>query len=100
VYPTLYEGFGLPVIEAMANGCPVIASHYTSIPEVAGQAALYIDPMDPKSMLNAFEKFVETPTLQKELSEKGLEQSQKFSKEKFITGMINVFESAVRDFKK
>lgn len=100
VYPSLYEGFGLPVIEAMANGCPVVASNCTSIPEVAGQAALYIDPMDPKSMLNAFDKFINTPTLQKELSEKGREQSKRFSKEKFISGMIDVFEQAVQSYRK
>lgn len=100
VYPSVYEGFGLPVIEAMANGCPVIASNCTSIPEVAGSAALYIDPLDPNSMLNAFRKLIEAPALQEELSEKGLIQSKKFSKEKFISGMIDLFEQAIQSCKK
>lgn len=100
VYPSLYEGFGLPVIEAMANGCPVIASNCTSIPEVAGSAALYIDPMEPESMLNALENFIENPVLQNELSEKGRKQSEKFSKEAFIFGMIDVFEQAVKNYQK
>lgn len=96
VYPSLYEGFGLPVAEAMANGCPVIASDCTSIPEVAGSAALYIDPTDSENMLETFVQFMESPNLRNELSKKGLEQSKKFSKEKFISGMIDLFEEAVK----
>jgi glycosyltransferase involved in cell wall biosynthesis len=50
IFPSLYEGFGLPPLEAMANGCPVLASHAASIPEVCGDAALYFDPLDPASL--------------------------------------------------
>jgi glycosyltransferase involved in cell wall biosynthesis len=50
IFPSLYEGFGLPPLEAMANGCPVLAAHAASIPEVCGDAALYFDPRDPASL--------------------------------------------------
>ena len=53
VYPSRYEGFGLPVAEAMACGCPVITTKLASLPEVAGDAALYVDPDDPKSLREA-----------------------------------------------
>lgn len=95
VYPSLYEGFGLPVVEAMANGCPVITSNCTSIPEVAGSATLLMNPTNPESMLNSFIRFMEDPELRKELSEKGLEQSKTFSKDKFISEMIDLFEQAI-----
>ncbi len=100
VYPTLYEGFGLPVVEAMANGCPVITSDCTSIPEVAGSAALYIDPTDSENMLTTFKKFMESPILRKVLSEKGLKQSKEFSKEKFVSDMVDLFETAIRNYNK
>ncbi|MCC5908546.1 MAG: glycosyltransferase family 4 protein [Balneolaceae bacterium] len=95
VYPSLYEGFGLPVLEAMSNGCPVITSNLTSIPEVAGDAALLIDPTDPDEMLNALKKVHSSASLRKELKEKGLDRSKKFSKEKFIKETIRVLESAL-----
>lgn len=100
VYPSLYEGFGLPVLEAMANGCPVIASNSTPIPEVTGSAVLYIDPVDPDNMLQVFKTCIETPTLQKELSEKGFVQNKMFSKKKFISGMTDVFEQAIRSYQR
>ncbi|MCA2690960.1 MULTISPECIES: glycosyltransferase [unclassified Microcystis] len=78
VYPSLYEGFGLPIAEAMACGCPVITCRNSSIPEVAGEAAIYVDEYKVEEMVEALGK-VQIPEVRKLLIEQGLEQSQKFS---------------------
>lgn len=94
VYPSLYEGFGLPVLEAMANGCPVITSNRSSIPEVAGEAAFYIDPESDESMLNGLEQIIQNDALRRTLSEKGFVQSKKFSEQKFIGEVIRILREA------
>ncbi|MGZ4861814.1 MAG: glycosyltransferase family 4 protein [Halobacteriota archaeon] len=82
VYPSLYEGFGLPVLEAMACGCPVIASNVSSLPEVVGEAALLVDPYDIEALAQAMLTVLEDDELKKEMSKKGIAQAQKFSWEK------------------
>jgi glycosyltransferase involved in cell wall biosynthesis len=79
VFPSLYEGFGLPVLEAMGCGCPVIVSRSSSLPEVAGDAALYIEPKDRDSIRNAVADVLDSRTLRSELRAKGIEQEKKFS---------------------
>jgi len=79
IYPSLYEGFGLPVLEAMQCGCPVITSNTTSIPEVAGDAALLIDPHDTSDIADAIHKILTDAGLREDLIEKGLLQAKKFS---------------------
>jgi FkbM family methyltransferase len=78
VYPSKYEGFGLPILEAMTCGCPVITCPVSSIPEVAGDAALFVDPNRIEDMVAAIRK-VQRPEVRKSLIEKGIAQSQKFS---------------------
>lgn len=78
VYPSLYEGFGLPVLEAMSHGRPVITSRSSSIPEVAGDAALYIDPDKTAELVGAIER-ISDPTLRADLSRKSLAQAKRFS---------------------
>ncbi|WP_459934774.1 glycosyltransferase family 4 protein [Fundidesulfovibrio butyratiphilus] len=80
VYPSLYEGFGLPVLEAMACGCPVITARSSSLPEVGGEACLYLeDPSDPEEMAQAMLRLARTPGLADEMRTKGLVQAERFS---------------------
>lgn len=72
VYPSFYEGFGLPVIEAMSMGTPVVAADVSSIPEVAGGAALLIDPRDVKSLYRAMARMADSPTLRQGMARAGL----------------------------
>ncbi len=82
VYPSLYEGFGLPVLEAMACGCPVITSNVSSLPEVVGEAALLVDPYDVEALAQAMLTVLEDDELKKEMSKKGIAQAQNFSWQK------------------
>jgi len=79
VFPSLYEGFGLPLLEAMACGCPVVASNTSSMPEVCGEAAIYFDPADKQTLISSLEKLFSDKIVRNELREKGLIQSKKFS---------------------
>ncbi len=79
ILPSWYEGFGLPSLEAMACGCPVIASDATSIPEVVGEAGILIKPTDYEAFAGAIENLLASTNLQTNLAQRGLEQSGKFS---------------------
>jgi glycosyltransferase involved in cell wall biosynthesis len=78
LFPSLYEGFGLPVIEAMACGVPVIASNTSSIPEAAGEAAMLLSPTDKYAWSNAIVKIVSDDTLRQKMKEEGFRQAMKF----------------------
>jgi len=78
VFPSIYEGFGFPPLEAMASGCPVIASNSSSIPEVCGDAALYIDPYNIESLVDAFQKLLQDKKLKDSLVIKGKERVKSF----------------------
>ena len=79
VFPSLYEGFGLPVLEAMLLGTPVITSRTSSLPEIGGDAALYVDPHDTADIARAIRTITADSDLRAELSRRGLEQAEKFS---------------------
>lgn len=79
VYASIYEGFGLPPLEAMKCGCPVISSNTTSLPEVIGNSGIMINPKDDNALIEAYETLYFDKNLRKELSEKGLERAKTFS---------------------
>lgn len=83
VFPSYYEGFGLPPLEAMSCGCPVISSNQSSLPEVCGDAALYFNPNNINDIVMAMQKIVEDKTIVKELIRKGYENIKKFSRSIF-----------------
>jgi len=91
LYPSLYEGFGSPVLEAMSCGAPVITSNNSSLPEVAGDAALMIDPYSILEIKEAIKKIITDDTLRRELRERGLKRAQNFSWQKFSQELMLVF---------
>jgi glycosyltransferase involved in cell wall biosynthesis len=94
VYPSLYEGFGLPVLEAMQCGCPVVASNATSIPEVAGEAALLFDPHDVDAMAGALCRALTDARTREELVAAGLRRAALFSWRRCAETMLNVIRRA------
>lgn len=84
IFPSLYEGFGLPVVEALSCGTPCLLSKSSSIPEVGGNAALYFDPASPEEIAGHMMKILEDDRLKNELRKKALEQAKKFSWEDHI----------------
>lgn len=92
VLPSLYEGFGLPVLEAMRNGCPVITSNISSLPEAGGDAALYVNPLDAEDIQKKLELMINNEELRKKLIKKGYEQVKKFSWEKTAKETLTVLE--------
>lgn len=95
VYPSLYEGFGLPVLESMACGTPVITSNISSLPEVAGDAAVLVDPLDRDSIAGAILKVLSDKQYSKGLSQKGLERAKQFGWDKCARETLEVYKSVL-----
>lgn len=93
LFPSLYEGFGLPVLEAMACGVAVITSNISSLPEVGGDAAIYVDPHQESTITQAMNKIVEEPKLGQELAKKGLEQVKKFTWRKMAEETLAIYKN-------
>jgi glycosyltransferase involved in cell wall biosynthesis len=92
VFPSLCEGFGLPVLEAMQCGCPVITSRISSLPEVGGDAAMYCDPEEQDSIADALHLVLEDEELRNKIRKKGLEHAARFSWEKTAGATHHVYE--------
>jgi glycosyltransferase involved in cell wall biosynthesis len=90
IYPSLYEGFGFPPLEAMSVGTPVITSNVSSLPEVVGNAALTVSPQDVTELANAILRLASDPALQAELRSRGLIQAQQFSWQRAASETIRV----------
>jgi len=92
IFPSIYEGFGLPILEAMRCGTPVITSNVSSMPEVAGDAALYVDPRKTEDIAEKILELAYNKTLREKMREKGFQQAAKFSWEKTARKILNVYE--------
>ena len=97
VFPSLYEGFGFPVIEAMSCGTPVVCSNASSLPEVAGEAALLVDPVDVAALAAALGRVAADEGLRRELSERGLRQASRFSWRQSARQALEVMEEVGRE---
>ena len=92
VLPSLYEGFGLPILEAMKYGCPVITSNVSSLPEAGGDAAVYFNPESVEDIAEKIEKVISSEKLRQEMVKKGYEQVKKFSWEKTARETLKVLQ--------
>ncbi len=97
VMPSLYEGFGFPVLEAMACGTPVVCSNVSSLPEVAGSAALLVDPRDEEALLAGVRRVLTEPTLARELSQRGRRQAARFSWSRCAEETVAVYQAVVQE---
>lgn len=93
VFPSLYEGFGLPVLEAMSCGTAVIASNSTSLPEITGDAALLVDPGDAEGLAAAMTRLLESATRREELALRGLQRARLFSWQETVAQTLDAYRS-------
>jgi len=97
VYPSLFEGFGLPLLEAMACGCPVVSSDRTACPEVVGTAGLLVDPEDETAIAAAIARVLDDEALRVDLRERGLARSRLFTWEESARRTLGVLRDAARN---
>ena len=95
VFPSLYEGFGLPPLEAMASGTPVITSNVSSLPEVVGDAAVLIDPYEPQAIADAMRRVLTEPALRADLQARGLARARPFSWERSIRRVREIYDEVM-----
>ncbi len=95
-YPSLYEGFGLPPLEAMACGCPVVTANTSSLPEVVGEVGIMVNPYDTDSLAQAMRQVLTDDKLRDDMVRKGLEQAKKFSWEKAATETLEVYNKVAK----
>ncbi len=97
VYPSLYEGFGLPVLEALACGAPLITSNTSSLPEVAGDAAVLIDPLSTDALTTAIDELLRSPERRAELKRRGPQQAAQFTWERTAAMTLEVYAASLKD---
>jgi glycosyltransferase involved in cell wall biosynthesis len=90
IYPSLYEGFGFPPLEAMKCGCPVVASYATSLPEVIGDAGVFVDPNNEENIFGALDRVITDKKLHNKLVQQGKERVRQFTWTKTVEGILNV----------
>lgn len=91
VYPSVYEGFGLPVLEALSCGTPVVTSNISSMPEILGDAGLLVDPYNVSQLADAILRIVDNDDFRRSMQERGLQRAAQFSWEKTARKTINVY---------
>ena len=96
IVPSLYEGFGLPVLEGLALGCPVIASNSSSIPEVLGDAGIYFDPNSSSSIIQSIENVLTNDSLRMDMIQKGIKRSKLFTWNNCAMKTISLYESLLK----
>ncbi len=96
LFPSLYEGFGLPVLEAMACGTPVVTSRTTSLPEVAGNAALLVDPEDTDEIAEAMQRFLARASVRDDYVHRGLARARMFPWEQTARKTLAVYEKTLQ----
>ena len=99
VFPSHYEGFGYPPLEAMACGTPVIVSNTSSLPEVVGNTGRLVDPADPDDIAEKIIQVLQCPSLAEEMRSSALERSRQFSLNRMMKGIMAVYEEALSDFR-
>ncbi len=97
VYPSFFEGFGLPVLESQASSCPVICSNISSMPEAGGKGAYYIDPCKPEEIAEAIKLFTNSSELRDEFRLKGLSNSERFREEHIVNRLLGLYEQTIAD---
>jgi len=96
-FPSLDEGFGIPVLEAMAAGLPVVTSNRSALPEVAGRAAILVDPEDTDALAQTLQQLAANEVLRRELGQRGIERAREFTWEKAVRRTWNVYQAVLSD---
>ncbi|MFN3761989.1 MAG: glycosyltransferase, partial [Anaerolineae bacterium] len=94
-YPSLYEGFGLPVLEAQACGTPVLTSSVSALPEAAGDGALLVDPYDVEAIAEGLHRLLTDETIRETLRQRGLEHAAHFSWPRTAAETVTVYQEAI-----